>query len=56
MKPLRWAFFHFRLWACELELWMDGLAWEEARILAEKRSNDLSNATPLPASANTPES
>ena len=40
MKQLRWAFFHLRLWAFELKLWMDGLSWEQVRIVAE-RSKDL---------------
>jgi len=40
MNQLRWAFFHLKLWAFELKLWMDGLAWEDARFLAEKRSKD----------------
>lgn len=56
MKQLRWAFLQFRLWALELGLWMDGLSWKEAHFLAEKRSNDLSSATPLSTSANAPES
>lgn len=56
MKQLRWAFLHFRLWAFELELWMDGLPWKEARFLAEKRTKDLSSATPLSTSANAHES
>jgi len=40
MNQLRWAFFHLKLWAFELKLWMDGLPWEDARFLAEKRSKD----------------
>ena len=44
MKQFRWALFHVRLWAFELKLWMDGLPWEEVRILAE-RSKDLARAT-----------
>ena len=43
MKQLRWALFRLRLWAFELKLWMDGLPWEEVRILAE-RSKDLGPA------------
>jgi hypothetical protein len=44
MKQLRLAFFHLRLWAFELKLWMDGLSWEQVRIVAE-RSKDLARAT-----------
>ena len=40
MKRLRWAFFHLRLWAFELKLWLDGLSWKQVRIVAE-RSKDL---------------
>lgn len=56
MKQLRWAFLHFRLWAFELELWMDGLPWKDARFLAEKRSKDLTGATPPSTNTNVPES
>ena len=55
MKPLRWAFFHFRLWAFELRLWMDGLPWEEARFLAGKCFKELDGAASLPTRTN-PES
>ena len=41
--PSRWAFFHLRLWAFELKLWMDGLSWEQVRIAAES-SKDLAIA------------
>ena len=44
MKQLRWVFFHLRLWAFELQLWMDGLPWEEVRTFAD-RSKDLARAT-----------
>jgi hypothetical protein len=44
MKRLRWAFFHLRLWAFELKLWLDGLSWEQVRIVAD-RSKDLARAT-----------
>ena len=40
MKQLRWTFLHVRLWVFELKLWMDGLSWEQVRIVAEP-SNDL---------------
>jgi hypothetical protein len=43
MKRLRWAFFHLRLWAFELKLWLDGLSWEQVRMVAE-RSKDLARA------------
>ena len=43
MKQLRWAFFRLRLWVFELRLWMDGLPWEEVRLVAE-RSKDLARA------------
>jgi len=45
MKQLRWIFFHLRLWAFELQLWMDGLPWEQVRTVAEP-SKDLARATP----------
>jgi len=35
MKRLRWAFFQLRLWAFELKQWLDGLSWEQVRIVAE---------------------
>lgn len=44
MKQLRWTFLHLRLWVFELKLWMDGLSWEEVRIVAEG-SQDLVRAT-----------
>jgi len=44
MKQLRWAFFHSRLWTFELKLWLDGLSWEQVRIVAE-RSKDFARAT-----------
>lgn len=44
MKQLRWTFFHLRLWVFELKLWMDGLSWEQVRIVAE-RPKDLASAT-----------
>ena len=40
MKQLRWTFVHLRLWVFELKLWMDGLSWEQVRIVA-KGSKDL---------------
>jgi len=40
MKQLRWTFVHLRLWVFELRLWMDGLSWEQVRIVA-KGSKDL---------------
>jgi len=36
MKRLGWAFFHLRLWAFELKQWLDGLSWEQVRIVAER--------------------
>lgn len=36
MKQFRWIFFHLRLWAFELKLWMDGFPWKQVRILARK--------------------
>ena len=36
MKQLRWAFFHLRLLVLEFRLWMDGLSWEQVRIVAER--------------------
>jgi hypothetical protein len=44
MRQLKWAFFHVRLWAFELKLWLDGLSWEQVRIVAE-RSKHLARAT-----------
>ena len=43
MKRLGWAFFHLRLWDFELKQWLDGLSWEQVRIVAE-RSKDLARA------------
>ena len=40
-EAARWALFHLRLWVFELRLWMDGLPWEDARLLAEQHSKDL---------------
>ena len=45
MKQIRWAFFHLRLWAFELKLWMDGLPWEDVRFIVAERSKDLARAT-----------
>ena len=45
MKQLRWAFFQLMLWAFELKLWMDGLPWEQLRIIVAERSKDLARAT-----------
>jgi hypothetical protein len=42
MKRLGWAFFHLRLWAFELKQWLDGLSWEQVRIVAE-RQKDLAS-------------
>ena len=41
MKQLRWAFFRLRLWAFELKLWMDGLPWEQVRVIVAERSKEL---------------
>jgi hypothetical protein len=41
VKQLRWAFFHLRLWAFELELWLDGLSWEQVRIVAERSKDSV---------------
>ena len=51
MKQIRWAFFHVRLWAFELKLWMDGLPWEHVCIVAE-RAKELASfwrETQIPA-------
>ncbi len=45
MKQLRWALFQLMFWAFELKLWMDGLPWEEVRIIVAERSKDLARAT-----------
>jgi hypothetical protein len=45
MKQFRWAFFQLMLWAFELKLWMDGLPWEQLRIIVAERSKDLARAT-----------
>jgi hypothetical protein len=44
MNHIRWAFFQLRLWAFELKLWLDGLSWEQVRIVAE-RSKNLARAS-----------
>ena|SRR5215469_9792052 len=41
MKQLRWAFFQLMFWAFELRLWMDGLPWEQVRIIVAERSKEL---------------
>jgi hypothetical protein len=45
MKQFRWAFFQLMLWAFELKLWMDGLPWEQLRIIVAERSKDLARDT-----------
>jgi len=32
-------------WAFEPKLWMDGLPWEQVRIIAAERSKDVARAT-----------
>ena len=41
MKQLRWALFQLMFWAFELKLWMDGLPWEQVRIIVAQRSKEL---------------
>ena len=41
MKQLRWAFFQLMLWAFVLRLWMDGLPWEQVRVIVAERSKEL---------------
>ena len=41
MKQLRWALFQLMFWAFELKLWMDGLPWEQVRIIVAERSKEL---------------
>ena len=44
MKQLKSAFLHLGLRVFELSLWMDGLSWEQVRIVAE-HSKGLARAT-----------
>jgi hypothetical protein len=36
MNSLDGPFFHLRLWAFKLKLWLNGLSWEQVRIVAER--------------------
>jgi len=51
MKRLRWVFFHLRLWAFELKFelkqWLDGLSWEQVRIVAEVKKTEREPLTKL---------